>query len=57
MELNREIAVAILQFLDEQSNVRKYRLNNLVQFYHSEMVRHLAAKSLLKSLEVLEAIV
>lgn len=48
-ELSREIVVAIPLSLDDQSNVQKDHLNNLVRFYHSEVVPHLAGGSLLTS--------
>ena len=44
MEVSREIVVAIRQFFDDQSNVRKHHLNNLVQFCRSEVVHFLAAQ-------------
>jgi hypothetical protein len=57
MELNREIVMAIPQFLDDQFNVRMYHPNNLVQFYHSGVVLHLAARSLFEKLNVVEVVV
>ena len=46
MALSRKIVVvATLQFLDNQSNVWKYHLHNVVQFYWRKTMHHLDVRA------------
>ncbi|CAF1333742.1 unnamed protein product [Rotaria magnacalcarata] len=57
MELNLEIEAAIQRFLDDQSNLQMYYLNNLAQFDHNEVVHRLAARSLFEKLNALQVVI